>query len=335
MPGKTPSVLIIGCGNIAGGFDLDRRDTPTPFTHAGAYARHGGFELVACVDPDQARRAAFMKRWSIAQGFDSMDAALAAGLRAEIVSVCSPTASHYQDVLDALRMAPRLVFCEKPLTTSLALTAELITRCATAGVLLTVNYIRRWDPEVARLAEELRSGAWGAVRSVTGTYNKGALNNGSHMIDLLHLLLGRLALRHAAPPIYDALADDPSIPAMFSAPGGEMVQIGCGNGGDYALFELQLVTEKGVIAMEDGGLHWRTRAAALSQDFEGYRVLKEGVRRPGGLPLAMLRAVSQIHDAVLDGGALSSTGANALEAQQLCEAMRQRAAIPQASIQQT
>ena len=42
-----------------------------------------------------------------------------------------------------------------------------------------------------RLAAELKPPAPGArVRSAVGTYNKGVLNNGSHMVDLLHLLLG-------------------------------------------------------------------------------------------------------------------------------------------------
>lgn len=146
-----------------------------------------------------------MRRWSVAQGFDTMDQAAAAGGHVDVISICSPTASHHQDVLAAVRMAPRLVFCEKPVTASAARTRELIDRCAEAGVLLAVNYTRRWDPDVARLADELRTGVWGAIRSVAATYNKGVLNNGSHMIDLLHLLLGRLELCHAEPPIHDML----------------------------------------------------------------------------------------------------------------------------------
>ena len=51
-------VLIVGCGNIAGGFDHEQPGTDTPFTHAGAYCRHGGFALAACVEPDAERRAA-------------------------------------------------------------------------------------------------------------------------------------------------------------------------------------------------------------------------------------------------------------------------------------
>ena len=47
-------------------------------------------------------------------------------------------------------------------------------------------------PDVLRLRDELAAGHWGEVRSVSATYNKGVLNNGGHLIDLLHLLLGPL-----------------------------------------------------------------------------------------------------------------------------------------------
>ena len=327
-------VLIIGCGNIAGGFDATREAGAPPLTHAGAYARHGGFSIVGCVDPDAARREAFMRRWAVPQGYASMDEARAAGMRADVVSVCSPTASHYDDVIAALGLSPRLIFCEKPVATSAAATAALAERCAAAGVPLAVNHTRRWDPEVTRLAAELRSGAWGAVRSAIGVYTKGVLNNGSHMIDLLHLLLGRLELRYASGEMHDALADDPSVAALLSAADGATVQLACGNAGDYALFELRLVTEKGVIAMEDGGMRWHTRLAQASPMFAGYRTLADSERRAGGLAQAMLRAAGEIHEFLARGGALSSTVANALEAQKVCEAIRRLAAASPSTFQE-
>ena len=38
------------------------------------------------------------------------------------------------------------------------------------------------------LAGELKAGTWGQVRSASGTYGKGVMHNGSHLIDLLHML---------------------------------------------------------------------------------------------------------------------------------------------------
>lgn len=315
------SVLIVGCGNIAGGFDADHPHSETPFTHTGAYTRHGGFVLAACVEPDRRKRAAFMQRWSVAAGFDTVEEVRSAGIAVDVVSVCSPTEAHFRHVLEALQMAPRLIFCEKPVSCSAADTEELVRRSAAAGVLLAVNHTRRWDPSVLRLAAELRAGDWGVIRSVVGVYNKGVLNNGSHMIDLLHLLLGPMALRSVGQPVDDMLPGDPSIPVVLSGPSGEHIQLACANAGDYSMFELQVITEKGVVVMEDGGLHWRIRKAIQSPTFSGYRALDEGGRTKGGIQQATLEAVRQIHEVLENGGPLSSTGETALAAQKLCESI--------------
>ena len=90
---------MVGCGNIAGGFDTHHSTERMPFSHAGAYARHGGFNVVACIDPDLAKRQAFMRRWSVEYGFDSIeDVAEDVGHYA-VISICSPTNSHYHDQL--------------------------------------------------------------------------------------------------------------------------------------------------------------------------------------------------------------------------------------------
>ena len=318
-------VLIVGCGNIAGGLDHDRPDTETPFTHAGAYRRHGGFMLAACVEPDETRRNAFMQRWQVVRGFADMEQALAAGLRPSVVSICSPTAAHLDDARAALRLSPRILFCEKPVTPELAQTRALVDECSAQGVRLVVNYTRRWDPSILRLAQTLRSGQWGAVRSASGTYTKGVNNNGSHMIDLLGLLLGELQVLAVGRPRSDHFADDPSIPALLVAENDVPVTLNIGHAGDYSLFELELVTEKAVIRMESGGLHWRIRLAEESPTFRGYRSLGDGSRQAGDLGLATFAAVSEIDRILRNGGEAVSTGINAIRAQTICEALRNHA----------
>lgn len=328
-------VLITGCGNIAGGFDANHSADSMPFSHAGAYARHGGFQIAACVEPDLLKRQAFMQRWTVANGFDSIEDAFKADERYDVISICSPTSAHYHDVLVAIALKPKLIFCEKPVTLSALQTAELVERCKVADIALIVNYTRRWDPDVIRLHQELRAGAWGAIRSATGVYTKGILNNGSHMIDLLHRLLGKLEVRSVGAPVWDMLSDDPIIPAILAGPGDINVQLACGHAQDFSLFELQIITEKGVICMEDGGLNWRIRRVIESPHFRGYRSLDAGERRPGGLPSATLAAVTEIHAAITQGGSVSSTGENALAAQQICETIHNMAVGVQAGLQTT
>jgi predicted dehydrogenase len=312
-------VLIIGCGNIAGGFDAERPASAPPLTHAGAYWRHGGFRLVGCVEPDAAKREAFMQRWLVEKGYPTIDAA-AAGGPYDVVSLCSPTSLHAAHLAAALSLHPRLVFCEKPVTGSAAETAAAVDVCNAAGVKMAVNHNRRWAPDIVRLQAELQPGGpWGAVRAAIGIYNKGVLNNGSHLVDLAQLLLGPLDLIAAGAPVYDHWKDDPTVPALLQSRAGVPLTLNAAHAGDYAIFELQLLCERGMVAMEDGGAGWRVRRIVGSPHFKGYAVLDGGQRSAGEYHASTLAAVTNIHETLTRGAPLASTGETALAAQRLCE----------------
>jgi predicted dehydrogenase len=185
-----------------------------------------------------------------------------------------------------------------------------------------VNYTRRWDPSLAELRQAMQQGRFGALRSVVAYYNKGLLNNGSHMLDLLQWLLGPLRVLEVGSPVDDHTSLDPSVPAWLEGPGGSPVLLACGHAADYALFELQLVFANGLVTMEEGGLYWRERKVVASETFSGYRVLDEGRRRTGGYLRAMSNAVDNIFAAITHGRPLASTGETALATQRLCEEIR-------------
>lgn len=317
------SVLIIGCGNIAGGFDAAGSDTV--LTHAGAYRRHGGFRLTGCVDPDAGRRTAFQQRWGVEHAYASLPEALGSGTHYDVISICSPTPQHAADLNMVLRAAPRLVFCEKPLAAEIEEATALVAACRDAGILLAVNYTRRWDPEISAFKSALGRGVWGPVRSAVGYYNKGVLNNGSHMVDLLQHLLGPLELQATGAAQSDHSAEDPTVPALLATANATPVHLATGAAGDYALFELQIVTAKGVVAIEQGGFCWRERLVRESPRFAGYRDVGDDTQRPGGYAKAMLGAATNLHDALTQGAELASTGETALAAQTICDQIRQRA----------
>lgn len=319
------NVLIVGCGNIAGGFDQGRSIDELPYTHAGAYVRDGRFKMVASVEPDDSRRAEFMAAWGIQAGFRSIDEMLDSGYRLDVVSVCSPSTCHAHDLEIALRLKPGLIFCEKPVTTSLAETERLVAECSNAHIPLAVNYSRRWDPEILKLRVDMLAGKWGQLRSVVGLYNKGVLNNGSHMLDLLHLLVGRMEIVKVGKPIRDFFPDDPTVPVWLEGENGLPVHLVCGHAADYAIFELQMVFSQGVLTIEEGGLFWRERRAASSETFKGYRMLDAGIRRAGGDASAMCGAVDNIYRAITQGDDLASTGESALVTQRVCEKIKQQA----------
>jgi predicted dehydrogenase len=176
---------------------------------------------------------------------------------------------------------------------------------------------------VAQLKAEFAEGHWGALRSVSAVYNKGLLNNGSHMIDLLLALFGPLHIVSVGQAADDFFSDDPTVDATLRTQQGLPVQLNVAHAQDYALFEMQIVTEKGVINMEDGGARWRLRHAKPSEKLAGYRFLNSGeLVEPQG-SYALTNAVANIFEALQNDAPLASTGSNALQAQTLCEHIKQ------------
>ena len=322
---KIYKVLIVGAGKIAGGFDAHRAAEQPPLSHAKAYLQHGGFELIAVAEPDRIKRNAFCQRWSVPEACDALSALRGSEGDFDVISICSSTLSHAADLQAAIALRPKLIFCEKPVTDSVDSTRLWVEACEQAGIPLAVAHLRRWAPDVIRLGLELQSGRWGKVRSVTATYNKGVLNNGSHMADLLHYLFGDLTVQAVGRPVVDAFPDDPSIPAFLTAQDGLPISLNIADAGDYAHFEVQIIAEKGVIAMENGGARWRLRRVVDSATFEGYRELDQGELVSGEVEHAFRHAVANIYTALSDNVALASTGRTALAAQQLCEQIREAA----------
>jgi predicted dehydrogenase len=322
MSAAALSVLLVGCGSIAGGYDEDRAPDAAPLTHAGAYRQNQAFRLAACVEPDDARRHAFMRAWSIPQGYDRLDQ-IPADSRFDVISLCSPTEAHAEGVATALRLRPSVLFCEKPLAPNAAAAEALVDACADRGVLMAVNHTRRWAPDIVRLRDALAAGEFGAVRSISALYCKGILNNGSHMIDLIQYLVGPVTPIAALDSTIDAWPHDPTIPALLVA-GAERtpVHLRTANAGDYSAFELEIVAQRGTLAMEDAGFSWRRRPVVDNPVFRGYRSLDTGTRSAGEYALAMSGAVANIEAAVRRGDALLSTGVTALSAQRVCEQIR-------------
>jgi predicted dehydrogenase len=320
------NVLIVGCGNIAGRFDMNRLSADLPFTHAGAYSRDHRYQITACVEPNDSVREEFMRFWSIPIGVRAIDEVLNCSHQFDVISICSPTACHAHDLDISISLKPKLIFCEKPVTTSVLETERLVFECQKFHIPLAINYTRRWDRDVYQLQTDIKNGLWGQLRSVIGVYNKGLLNNGSHLLDLLNFLLGTIHIVKIGKSIKDFFEHDPTVPMWLETGDGYPVHIVAANAQDYAIFELQFIFSTGILVMEDGGMFWRSRQVIDSDIFKGYQVLADSVRYDGNYPHAMLQAVDNIYWAIAQGDSLASTGESALLTQYMCEKIKQ--AIP-------
>lgn len=148
-------VLILGTGGMA-------------HAHAEAYAAMDGVAMVAGVDRDPDRLAAFNERFGIPHGFDSIEAALAWGAF-DAVSNVTPDAVHHATTLPLLA-AGKHVLCEKPLAVNHIDATEMMKAAADTGVVNMVNLSYRNVPAVVEAARLVADGAIGEVRHFEASY---------------------------------------------------------------------------------------------------------------------------------------------------------------------
>jgi predicted dehydrogenase len=316
------SVLIVGCGEIAGGYD-EANDGTTVLSHAGAYRADSRMCVAACVEPDATRRREFMDRWQIEDGYADLDACLDARDDFDVVSICTPTETHEALLARLVESAAKIVFCEKPMTGDPARSEALRDAYNAAGKKICVNYLRRWDPEMDRLREEMASGAWGPVRTVTAFYAKGLMHTGSHMLDLLQHLVGPLSPRAALRRTEEYSAEDPTVDALLSGPGGCPVYLLGSDSKDYARFEVEIACARGILRIEDSGFRVRRRRTEDHRLYPGRTHLGAGEAVETGLDRALAGAVDNIHAAITRGVALASDADGAIAIERLCRDISQ------------
>lgn len=193
-------VVIAGCGAV------------TELHHLPAFGRlTGDVQIVGLVDPSSARRDACHELAPNAATFADLGDALAA-LSPDEVVVASPAALHLDQTLMSLAAGAH-VLCEKPLALTGAACTEMIEAADRAGRVLGVGLMRRFFPSVQAIASVVRDGVLGAplsfqvlegvsfewpVKSAHPFQRGGGggvlFDAGPHLIDLLQLWFGELAL---------------------------------------------------------------------------------------------------------------------------------------------
>ena len=162
---------------------------PMGVRHVAALGRVTGVELVAVCDSRlEALEAPCLD--SRVQKFRSADALLSEA-KPELLILATNAPSHHALTLAALDAGVRRILCEKPVACSLAQAREMSDKAKACGAALAVNHGRRHVPAYEWLASQIRSGEWGALRSVRSAcpgIGLGCL--ATHFIDLVRFLSG-------------------------------------------------------------------------------------------------------------------------------------------------
>jgi predicted dehydrogenase len=319
----TYRAALIGCGKIGSAFDDEPRAAGVR-SHAGAYAACAETTLVAVCDADAYRARRCAERWRVPGWY--VDAApMLAEERPELVSVCTPDASHYEVLRTVLAAGGvRAVLAEKPLALRLEQAQEAARAAAERGVVLAVNYTRRYAAGHLALWEGLRAGGIGDVQAVSGFYTKGVLHNGTHWFDLARFLVGPVLRVQGYDRLHEG-GDDPTLDAALEFEGGARGYLhGC-DAARFSVFELDVVGTRGRVRVTDSGHVIDLYEVVDSAHYRGYRTLGLEARSDGGLADALACAVRDLVRCLERGASPRCGAADAVEALRIALAVRQSA----------
>lgn len=175
-------VLILGCGNIGAGYDLHQETTI--HTHAKAFSKYKNIDLTV-TDTDKQKATVAAKQYHArVVDLDKINFK-----EFSIVSIATPTSTHFQYLNKLLNLDTQVVICEKPIAATLVELAVLKLKYSKSKSKILVNYMRRFLPGSALLKKRIQKILKKeSLSQVIIRYNRGLLNNGTHAIDLLEFL---------------------------------------------------------------------------------------------------------------------------------------------------
>jgi len=268
---------IVGTGGIAGLGILGMHDEEAIGTekieasHAGGYAATDDVELVAVADVDEEKLATFGDAWEIPpEGRYVGHEAMLEAEDLDVVSVCTPSFLHHRHVVDAARSAadPDVIWCEKPIASSVSDAEAMIDACEETDTELLVNHSFRFTDKLRRLRElVVEEDLLGEVHSVATQFRMELLRNSTHLLDTLVYLLdaraetvsGHITGENEAVDSLDAEedVDDAGGGGFVVMDDGTFATVDCTIPRDDSSMTLNFVGSEGKLYMNNDDGEWR------------------------------------------------------------------------------
>ena len=294
------------------------------YTHAEAYITCPDTDLVAVCDADPQRAERRARRWNVPAWYTD-PARLLAEQQPDVVSVCTPDATHHALIQAALSIpSVKGILAEKPLATTLEQAAELERLARARPTLLAVNYSRRHDDNHVRLREFLAGGGLGRVRLMRGLYTRGTAHNGTHWFDLARFLVGEVVRVRAVNRLGET-GDDPSLDVQLEFRGGVVADLRACPAEEFTVFEMELLGSRGRVRLLDAGSVLEFYDVAEDRPFAGYRSLALTKRVDGGMGDLLRHAVEDLVHCLKMGGTPRCGGTDGVATLRIALAARESA----------
>lgn len=185
---KKIKCAVIGCGRIGCGFNDKSKKIRT---HAKAYTKNQNTELTALCDIDKEKIIKYAKKFNVKNTFIETKK-MYSELNLNCISICTLVETHLALVEEASKNKIQGILLEKPISNNLRDAKKIIQICNKKKIKLLINHQRRFDPFYHTLRKFLQTKILGDVQIINIYYGGGISNTGSHIFDILRLLIGEV-----------------------------------------------------------------------------------------------------------------------------------------------
>jgi predicted dehydrogenase len=174
--------VIIGCGRSS--LDPDSRDHGISHTHVLGYQALESVKVVACADIVKEYAEAYANLYSLPKHYIDYKE-MVEKEQPDIVSVCTWPGLHAKMVIHCAKAGVRAIHCEKPMATTFGDAKKMKAACDKAGVQLTFNHQRRFEPQYAHARALVNQGAIGTLQRIE-VFCGNLYDWGTHWFDMMN-----------------------------------------------------------------------------------------------------------------------------------------------------
>lgn len=156
-PEDPARIAMVGCGGISN-------------AHMGGIAIHPELEVVAAVDVDEGRMAAWREKYDVGVGFTDWQK-MFKEVGPEIIVFATWPSQHHEQINAAAGLGVPAILCEKSFALTYAEGQEMAAACEKSGSLVMEAFMYRHTPRCKQYLERIHSGEFGKVRSANASFS--------------------------------------------------------------------------------------------------------------------------------------------------------------------
>ena len=267
------NILLIGCGQIAGGYD--NPESKNVLTHLGAINKiNKGKITLDIVEPEISNYLLIKNKWNI-KG-DHFYSIKEIKLNTyDIILITCNTSYHFENIRFCVEnINCKIIICEKPCCNNLDEINTAYKLCKSKDIKLYVNYQRRLISEWNLIKNEVEMEVMGDFQFGNIYYSKGLINNCSHAINLILYIFNEfdLSIKNIFDHIYDYSKSDPTLTFTLKLKDKEINFIGL-NDKNFSIFEIDLIFQKARIKCIDSGTIIKRYKLSEDSLYSGFKSL--------------------------------------------------------------